>query len=276
MEAQSSSLMSSTQRQQSSKKSLISPNIIVSQEEEAPELEEERGILPDVSSILALHPHRAISSQETWSRTLRQWVASTDNLLVRAVALLQLAGTVAHCHANGLAAPHLKASAVGVIRVLRSPLPALRLPASSLRAMSHGMLTPEVGKQSPYYAPPEFFSSRPYDGVKADIWVLGVVFFLVMTRSYPFLGASTQALKQAICTQHPVFPHHISPDIRGLILAMLNKNAAARPSLTEVLVICLRALQPLFNSPTQETLPRITDPNRSCAAGVKHPRDEAI
>jgi hypothetical protein len=53
--------------------------------EEAAELEEERGILPEVSSILALHPHRAISSQEAWGRTLRQWVASTDNLLVRAV-----------------------------------------------------------------------------------------------------------------------------------------------------------------------------------------------
>ncbi|HEX4947200.1 MAG TPA: AAA family ATPase [Blastocatellia bacterium] len=72
----------------------------------------------------------------------------------------------------------------------------------------------------------------------SDIFAFGIVLYELATGQHPFNGATLFAVMQAITTSTPVAPSQFNPALpaalNALVLQMLAKDAAARPSAQEV------------------------------------------
>ncbi|CAE8607729.1 unnamed protein product [Polarella glacialis] len=87
---------------------------------------------------------------------------------------------------------------------------------------------------TPHNMPPEMIEGRPYD-FKADIWGLGVLLYEVLALTVPFSAASVAGLVVRICTTEPKpIPAMYSSELRALVSHMLSKQAADRPSASEI------------------------------------------
>ncbi|CAE8581651.1 unnamed protein product [Polarella glacialis] len=87
---------------------------------------------------------------------------------------------------------------------------------------------------TPHNMPPEMIEGRPYD-FKADIWGLGVLLYEVLALTVPFSAASVAGLAVRICTTEPKpIPAMYSSELRALVSRMLSKQAADRPSASEI------------------------------------------
>lgn len=84
------------------------------------------------------------------------------------------------------------------------------------------------------YLPPERWSGAPLSAA-GDIFSLGVVFYEAVTGRHPFPAGSAFESMQAILTQQPEPPATHSHGLDALILSMLAKAPADRPSAAEVL-----------------------------------------
>ncbi|GGO76482.1 serine/threonine-protein kinase [Nonomuraea cavernae] len=80
---------------------------------------------------------------------------------------------------------------------------------------------------SPGYVAPEHLRAEPA-GPAADLWSLAAALYLAAEGRQPFDRDSTMAVIAAVLTQPPPPPVNAGP-LSGLLLAMLDKNPAARP-----------------------------------------------
>lgn len=85
------------------------------------------------------------------------------------------------------------------------------------------------------YMAPEIFIKESYDPFAADIWALGVTFYIVATGKSPFPVNSYKAFRDAldICAISP--PQGLPPQICKIIMKMLNPNPERRPKASELL-----------------------------------------
>ncbi|OHT15234.1 CAMK family protein kinase [Tritrichomonas foetus] len=95
------------------------------------------------------------------------------------------------------------------------------------------------------YVAPEAISDPQFDGYKADIFSLGVVFYIMFTRSMPFQEDNLDFEAQINSLDFSRVP----PDVQRLIRAMWAKNPADRPAAAQC-----RAL-PLFDRVENRTPP---------------------
>ena len=90
---------------------------------------------------------------------------------------------------------------------------------------------------APSYAAPETLKELPYDGIKADIWSLGVIFYVLLCNTFPFGGTSTctDTIIQNIKRGNLSFPPTISKSARSLIQSMLQSEPSMRPHAVSLL-----------------------------------------
>ena len=77
---------------------------------------------------------------------------------------------------------------------------------------------------------PEIVSKIEYYGEKADIWALGIVFFVMLCGKFPFKGINDVDLFKKIKKGNINFPDFINEDIKRLILKILKYNSDERPT----------------------------------------------
>lgn len=92
----------------------------------------------------------------------------------------------------------------------------------------------------PYMAPEQWISARTVDG-KADVYSLGVLFYVLLAGRYPFFADSiTEYQSQHMFSDPPPLSSlspSISASVSGLALRMLAKKVSARPSMSELVAL---------------------------------------
>uniref|UniRef100_A0A8B9R7Q0 Serine/threonine-protein kinase Nek8 n=2 Tax=Astyanax mexicanus TaxID=7994 RepID=A0A8B9R7Q0_ASTMX len=101
---------------------------------------------------------------------------------------------------------------------------------------------------TPCYISPELCEGKPYNQ-KSDIWALGCVLYELASLKRAFEAANLPALVLKIMsgTFAPISDRY-SPELRQLILTMLNLDPSKRPQLNEIMAlpICIRPLLNLY------------------------------
>ncbi|XP_069801643.1 serine/threonine-protein kinase Nek8 isoform X1 [Dendropsophus ebraccatus] len=102
---------------------------------------------------------------------------------------------------------------------------------------------------TPCYISPELCEGKPYNQ-KSDIWALGCVLYELTSLKRAFEAANLPALVLKIMsgTFAPISDRY-SPELRQLILSMLNLDPSKRPQLNEIMAhpICIPALLNLYS-----------------------------
>ncbi|XP_043910354.1 serine/threonine-protein kinase Nek8 [Protopterus annectens] len=126
---------------------------------------------------------------------------------------------------------------------------------------------------TPCYISPELCEGKPYNQ-KSDIWALGCVLYELTSLKRAFEAANLPALVLKIMsgTFAPISDRY-SPELRQLILSMLNLDPSKRPQLSEIMAqpICIRSLLNLYTDIGSVKMRRVEKP-LATAASVLHGR----
>lgn len=89
---------------------------------------------------------------------------------------------------------------------------------------------------TPYYFSPELCQRLPYNN-KSDVWSLGVILYEMINLQKPFEARNLPELRKRVVTEEPApfSTNHISAELKELVMMMLRKSSAARPSVDAVL-----------------------------------------
>ena len=236
----------------------------------------------DVLRVLQEHPHESIAAKPAKATTLHAAMGTLHVGVAQRLAwMLQLARVAKHCHMLHVALPWLCASNIALPSGrARSCITVDPSAASALSA--EGKLKPSQ-QSLPAYAPPELYQSNAYDAFKADIWIIGVVFFIIVTGTYPFVDSDPADLLRKICSEQVQFPSSVPAAAEALVQSMLAKNPAGRPSIDEVINRCGSLIQQYFHLlhastvpskvhhvPPHPTRPTLRLPTMASDAGCKH------
>ncbi|XP_037835167.1 serine/threonine-protein kinase Nek8 isoform X2 [Kryptolebias marmoratus] len=115
---------------------------------------------------------------------------------------------------------------------------------------------------TPCYISPELCEGKPYNQ-KSDIWALGCVLYELASLKRAFEAANLPALVLKIMsgTFAPISDRY-SPELRQLVLIMLNLDPSKRPQLNEIMAlpICMRPLLNLYTDIGSVKMRRIEKP----------------
>ncbi|XP_029026424.1 serine/threonine-protein kinase Nek8 [Betta splendens] len=115
---------------------------------------------------------------------------------------------------------------------------------------------------TPCYISPELCEGKPYNQ-KSDIWALGCVLYELASLKRAFEAANLPALVLKIMsgTFAPISDRY-SPELRQLILNMLNLDPSKRPQLNEIMAlpICIKPLLNLYTDIGSVKMRRIEKP----------------
>ncbi|KAJ3308698.1 hypothetical protein HDV04_000954, partial [Boothiomyces sp. JEL0838] len=78
------------------------------------------------------------------------------------------------------------------------------------------------------YAAPEMVCGKLYDGVKTDIWAMGVVLYVMVTGFLPFQGDNIIELFTNIKDFNCTIPSYLSADLQDLLSNILEPDASKR------------------------------------------------
>jgi serine/threonine protein kinase len=73
-----------------------------------------------------------------------------------------------------------------------------------------------------------------YDGLKADIWSLGVILYNMLSKELPFDDESIPKLIDKIVLVQYTFPKHFSKEVKDFISKILISNPSKRMTLEEM------------------------------------------
>ena len=170
-------------------------------------------------------------------QTLRQMFAQGP--LPASVPVIggQITKALAVAHAAGIVHRDVKPENImlrtdGYVKILDFGLARLMHPTGLEPASLSGTHSGQVLGTVRYMSPEQARGENPE--TFSDIFALGLVFYEMATGSHPFQPDSMLSILHAIAWKHPIPPSKLNPNISSqleeLILAMLAKDAASRPT----------------------------------------------
>jgi len=124
------------------------------------------------------------------------------------------------------------------------------VPLTDIKLGDFGFATSDTNsdeyKGSGAYMAPEILKKQTYDCKSADVFSLGVLFFLMVVGKYPFTSSNENdclyrlvhlnkmELFWRTAVRNREFVKQISPEFKDLVSMMISPDALARPSMCEV------------------------------------------
>lgn len=87
---------------------------------------------------------------------------------------------------------------------------------------------------TPAYVAPEVINRKGYDGAKADIWSCGVVLYVLLAGYLPFHDSNLMEMYRKIGKAEYRCPNWFPPEVRRLLLKMLDPNPSTRASIEKI------------------------------------------
>ncbi|OHT02630.1 CBL-interacting serine/threonine-protein kinase 9 [Tritrichomonas foetus] len=100
-------------------------------------------------------------------------------------------------------------------------------------APSNNLVKTPCGTTS--YASPECIAGKPYDGIKSDMWSIGVILFAMITGQLPWTEKNHAGLHQQIMKGEYKVPEYVSPKLKELIESLMNIDPDKRPTTQDLL-----------------------------------------
>ncbi len=144
---------------------------------------------------------------------------------VRGIAL-----ALDYCHKNNVVHRDLKIENIminqkGDIKIIDFGLSNLYLPTTLLKTYCGSL----------YFAAPELLSARPYTGPEVDIWLFGVVLYVLVCGKVPFDDKSVLVLHEKIKRGNVEYPDFVSKECISLLSRMLVVDPLKRATLYEIM-----------------------------------------
>lgn len=172
----------------------------------------------------------------------------------------QVATAVQHCHALGVVHRDLKPPNVLLDANLDAKLTDFGLSAWGVQPGQ--LLKHPCG--TPAYAAPEVMSRREYDGFKSDVWSLGVLLYVMLHGTLPFLDhAAVKAGKYAYD------PDRTPPPALHALRSMLTMDPTARASIAGLLATPWLARHAAAAPPRPRYGLTHRDPDPALLAGIE-------
>jgi serine/threonine protein kinase/predicted ATPase len=168
-------------------------------------------------------------------------------LFVQAAQALQAAHAAGIVHRD-VKPQNLMVRGDGVLKVLDFGL-ARRVPAAFAggTALSGQATDPGTRVGTLLYMSPEQARAEPV-GTASDIFSLGLVLYELATGRHPFMAGTEVGVLQALESQVPVPPVRLNPEVpaslEALIVQMLSRDAALRPTAAEVAAVLTELTAP--------------------------------
>lgn len=97
----------------------------------------------------------------------------------------------------------------------------------------HDLLKTYCG--SPYFASPEIISNLPYDGLKSDMWSVGVILYYLLVGQLPWKSKNQIQLYNQIQTANYTIPETVSETGACLIKSLMELNPNSRLTASQCL-----------------------------------------
>jgi serine/threonine protein kinase len=143
----------------------------------------------------------------------------------------QILSALAFCHSKNICHGDIKPANILLDELSRARVADFGLPGAFAR------LNRESGtvRGSIAFLPPERLLGQAGDPRAADVWALGVTFFVLATNALPWRLTSVAAAIQQIKEAWVVFPESMPSTLCDVLSRMLSANPEDRPSFLEVL-----------------------------------------
>jgi len=149
--------------------------------------------------------------------------------------LVQITAGINHCHNHNIVLRDITVGHIFFSEPTRRTAILADLSKSQLMPPNSGKawLLDKCGTLS--YAAPEILTYYAYDGFAADIYALGVVFFVSIFGYFPFVAATPGALYTLIVNGQINFPAGVPVPIINLLRSMMARNPNNRPTANAIL-----------------------------------------
>ncbi|GKC80691.1 CBL-interacting protein kinase 2-like protein [Tanacetum coccineum] len=144
----------------------------------------------------------------------------------------QLISAVDFCHSRGVYHRDLKPENILLDENENLKVSDFGLSALSESKRQDGLLHTRCG--TPAYVAPEVITRNGYDGDKADVWSCGVILFVLLAGYLPFQDSNLFEMYRKIGKSEFRFPHWFQPDVRKLLLRILDPNPVSRITMAKI------------------------------------------
>lgn len=142
----------------------------------------------------------------------------------------QLIAGVEHCHSLGVAHRDLKPENL----VLDEDLNLKIVDFGSAAPMVDGKVLTQARGSPQYMAPETFYAARTYQGVAADVWSCGIIFYAALCNRLPFDAKCPSEFITQSRRGHVDLHHQLSEDAQDILKKILVASPSKRISIVDI------------------------------------------
>ena len=152
--------------------------------------------------------------------------------------LVQILTAVAHCHMHGIALRNITIGHIFFLdeqrrRAILADITKSHIVNYNPDHPEKALVINRIGTLE--YIAPEVFMQHEYDAFAADVYALGIVFFVALSKRYPFTASTFDLMKHKVCIGEINWPENLPPRVLTLLRSMMIRDPNRRPTAATII-----------------------------------------